>query len=71
MDRTPVDSSNIDSIGYESVTQKLEIGFSNGEVYQYSDVPEDVYANLMSAESKGRYFYIHIKDIYSYTRIKL
>jgi len=69
MNRTPVSSTNINSIGYDSATQTLEISFHNGEVYQYSNVPEAIYTELMSAESKGRYFHIHIKHNYTYRRI--
>lgn len=60
MNRTPVRSSNIASVGYENGT--LEIAFVDGGVYQYFNVPEHVYQSLMSAASKGRYFHDHIKQ---------
>lgn len=67
MNRNPVMSSNIDSVGYENGT--LEIAFNSGSVYQYMNVPEKIYQALMSADSKGRYFYRHIRKIYLTTRI--
>ena len=55
MDRTPVVSSNIKSIGYDSNSKILEVEFTNMSVYRYYEVPEDVYEELMAAESKGSY----------------
>jgi hypothetical protein len=39
MDRTPVSSSNLSSVGYDPDEQILEIEFNGGRVYQYYDVP--------------------------------
>ena len=38
MKREHVESSNIESIGYDVKTQTLEIEFLNGAIYQYFDV---------------------------------
>jgi len=62
MNRTPVRSSNIASVGYENGT--LEIAFVSGGIHQYFNVPEHVYHGLMSATSKGRYFHDRIKNRY-------
>ncbi len=70
MKRQPVSSSNLRAVGYDAAAQTLEIEFQNGRVYQYSDVPEDVYRELMSAESHGQYFNDNIKDDYSYQQVK-
>ena len=67
MNRTPVSSSNIASVGYENGV--LEIAFVDGGVYQYFDVPERVYLGLMSAYSKGRYFHDNIKDRYRFVQV--
>ena len=40
MNRKPVRSSNISSIGYDSESKTLEIEFHSGGVYQYFNVPE-------------------------------
>ena len=61
MDRTPVVSSNIESIGYDSNSKILEVEFTNMSVYRYYEVPEDVYEELMAAESKGSYLHREIK----------
>ena len=69
MDRTPVSSSNLAAVGYDPNTKILEIEFHGGSVYAYSDVPQDIFDELMSAESHGKYFNANIKDKYPYTKI--
>ena len=69
MNRQPVSSSNIASIGYDPESETLEIKFLNGGVYQYFDVPSHVYKGLMSADSHGRYLARQIKGVYRYSRV--
>ena len=69
MDRTQVASSNIASIGYDPDTNTLEIEFLNGSVYQYYDVPEHIYDEIMSASSHGSYLATNIKGVYSYSKV--
>ncbi len=68
LDRVPVKSSNIKTIGWESGT--LEIEFHSGGIYQYSDVPAAIYTTMLDAPSKGKYFHKNIKDRYEFRRIK-
>lgn len=70
MSRTPVSSSNLRSVGYDPVSRVLEIEFHSGGIYQYSNVPEEVYRSLMAASSHGRYFHYFIKGAYVYRRIR-
>jgi KTSC domain len=70
MDRQPVRSSNICSVGYEPETHALEVEFRGGGVYQYSGVPETVYQGMMRAASKGSYFHDHVKDRYSFRQVR-
>ena len=67
--REAVSSSNIASIGYEEKSETLEIEFHSGGVYQYFDVPRNVYNGLMSTGSHGRFFTSNIKGIYRYRKI--
>lgn len=43
MKRQSVESSNLASIGYDAENEILEVEFKHGGVYQYFDVPENVY----------------------------
>jgi hypothetical protein len=69
MERTPVSSSNIRSIGYDPDSSTLEIEFNDGTVYQYAGVPQDEFEGLMGAGSHGTYFNANIKKRYSYTKV--
>ena len=55
MERTPVESSSIASVGYDQVTYELEIEFLNGRTYRYLQVPAAAYRLLMQAPSVGEY----------------
>ena len=70
MERTPVSSSTIASIGYDHESETLEIEFHGGGIYQYPGVPEKVHQELMIAGSKGTYFDRNIKKAgYSYEKV--
>jgi hypothetical protein len=66
MNRIPVISSNLRSVGYDVSTQILEIEFHSSRIYQYFNVPESIYNNLMVAASHGSYFYHFIRNVYMY-----
>lgn len=68
MERQRVTSSNIASIGYDEETATLEVEFNNGGIYHYFDVPSNVYSELISAESHGKYLAAHIKGYYRYAK---
>lgn len=71
MKRTPVQSSNLASIGYDSTTQELEVEFKNNTIYVYSNVPDSVHKGLMSASSHGEYFDKNVKKAgYKFKQIK-
>ena len=69
MERTPVESSNIESIGYDEANNVLEIEFNSGAVYQYFDVPEPTYAAFLAAGSKGQFLHQEIKDVFRYAQV--
>lgn len=70
MNRTPVSSSNLASVGYDSNTQILEVEFLRGGIYQYLGVPPSVYSGLMAAISHGSYLSQYVKNAgYRYRKI--
>jgi len=71
MERTPVSSSNLRSVGYDPNEETLEIEFHSGGTYQYYGVPQHRYEGLMSASSKGSYFDAYIKKAgYRYRKVR-
>lgn len=61
-----VESSMIQSVGYDEETEILQVVFNSGKAYQYHGVPKAVYDGLMAADSKGRYMNQAIIDCYPY-----
>jgi len=69
MERDPVSSSLVESVGYDPDEQILEVELENGRVYQYREVPESTYQSFLAADSLGRFFNRHIRDL-SHVRIQ-
>jgi hypothetical protein len=62
MKRTHVDSSGIQTVGYDPIKKILEVEFVGDHVYRYLNVPEMLYIQLMKANSKGIFFNAKIRD---------
>jgi hypothetical protein len=62
--RQSVQSSAIAKVGYSKRRHILEIEFVNGAVYRYFDIPLSVHRDLMSAESKARFYDSNIRKHY-------
>jgi hypothetical protein len=69
MNRDPVASSNLNSVGYDEQSQTLEVEFSNGTVYQYYNVGSDLYDQFMRAPSKGQFLASYIRNAFPYSRV--
>jgi hypothetical protein len=69
MDREPVASTNLASVGYDEASQTLEVEFANGNVYQYYNVGEALYEQFKQASSKGVFLNMYIKNAYPFSRV--
>ncbi|WP_277973046.1 KTSC domain-containing protein [Pantoea agglomerans] len=69
MNRQPVFSSNIRSVGYDENDSILEIEFNNGAIYQYFDVPQNIYSDLITSDSVGGFLAKNIKGHFRYSRV--
>ena len=56
LERQPVKSRILRSVGYDESTKILEIEFQSGLVYQYAGVLPKVYRELMRSDEIGKYF---------------
>ncbi len=81
MNRTPVQSSNILSVGWDAESKTLEVEFrgskkSGSKLYIYYNVPEWVYQELIDPESllyegsKGTFFSEVVKGQFKYEEVK-
>lgn len=62
---TPVESSQIHSIGHDQATNTLAIRFKGkagpGSLYHYPNFTVEQFAAFQAAESKGKHFGAHIR----------
>jgi KTSC domain len=70
MNRITVASRTVASAGYDDPSSTMELEFSEGRVYRYFVVPRSVFDGLLTADSKGRFFQEHIRDVYPFERIR-
>ena len=70
MQRTPVSSTQLTSVGYEAATFTLEVEFRKGGVYQYLGVSAEIHQQLMTAASIGTFFNTVIREGgFAYVRV--
>lgn len=55
-----VASSNLDSVGYSDGVMRIH--FKSGSLYEYHNVTESLYIDLISAPSIGKFFSDNIKN---------
>jgi len=56
---------------YDRETSSLKITFTSGKVYNYKNVPEQIYQAMKASFSKGIFFNRHIKDKYEFEKVEL
>ncbi|MBN2466069.1 KTSC domain-containing protein [candidate division WOR-3 bacterium] len=54
------------SVSYDEGSRRLIITFRSGSVYEYTDVPRDVYLGISAAPAKGVYLNTYVKDRYPF-----
>jgi len=70
MNRITLDSRTVASAGYDEPSATMEVEFVEGRVYRYFVVPRSVFDALLTADSVGRFFQEHIRDVYPFERIR-
>ena len=69
MERAPVDSSAIVSVGYDEFRQILELEYIDGDIYQYFGVSKALHRALLDAPSIGQFVNTEIKGTFQYERV--
>ncbi|WP_297520476.1 KTSC domain-containing protein [uncultured Clostridium sp.] len=68
MNMISVNSSNLVAIGYDGSSMTLRVQFRTS-IYDYFNVPSNVYDNLLNANSHGQYHAAYIKNSYQFKRV--
>lgn len=69
MTHQPVNSTAIESVGYDPETRVLELRYRNGSLYRAEDVPAHEHERLMTTESFGRHINAHLKKAFTFTKV--
>ena len=73
MERRPVSSSNIASIGWEPDEEgagTMEVDFHSGHIYRYRNVPETVFQAALGASSVGKFIARSVIGVFDEERLK-
>lgn len=65
-----IQSSNLKSAKYDTENKILEITFNNNSVYEYKDVPWNIFTKMRLSESQGKFFNTDISKKYEFKKIK-
>lgn len=63
-------SSVVAAMKYDSHAAKLRVIFVSGKVYDYKNVPEDVYHAMKASGSKGTFLNTEIKGKYEFEEVR-
>ncbi len=70
MECVELHSKTLKTAVYQPKDAWLELEFRSGAIYRYLRVPQEIYQQLLQAESKGRYFNEHIRDRFPTVKIR-
>jgi hypothetical protein len=66
----PLESEALAAAGYDAATRTLRLRFEHGGLYDYFDVPPDVYEGLLSDDNPWTTWGDHIRASYDYERLQ-
>lgn len=69
MNRKPVKSSTIKTIGYDEKSRTLSVEFHNGGIYEYYNMMSEVYKEFIKAPSIGKYLWKNIRSKYAFKKV--
>jgi KTSC domain len=70
MHRTAIAANGIAQVGYEDGAEILEIEFTSGKVFQFFNVPSNMFHQLMDSQFKEFYYQNNIHERFPYKRIE-
>ena len=63
-----IQSSNIKKTEYDTESKKLLVTFNNDAVYEYDEVPHQLYTQFRLSESQGKFFSTKIAKAFKYKK---
>lgn len=62
-------SSQVESHGYDPVTQTLAVKFKNGGVYHYHNVPPAMQHDMLKSPSIGSFLHSNVKGKFTHKKL--
>jgi hypothetical protein len=66
---TPVMDPSIKALGYDEKTGVLYVEFTSMSTYAYSNVPKEVFEDLMRSGNKNKYLHDNVKKRYTFSKV--
>lgn len=63
-------SSVVATIVYDRASSTMRVIFVSGAIYDYKNVPQNVFNEMKTSDSKGIYLNQHIKGHYEFEKIR-
>ena len=70
MRMTPIDSTAVARVGYDPAKRVLRVEYTNERIYDYLNVPPQIYKQLLNADSAGEFVNLGIKPNYAYSEVE-
>jgi hypothetical protein len=64
-----IQSSNLKSAKYDTLTENLVVTFNTGNIYEYEKVPWNKFTKFRMAESQGKFFNENIARTHKYKKL--
>lgn len=64
-----INSSNITSAKYDTETKDLTINFKSGFIYDFYDIPWELFTKFRLSESQGKFFNSQIKNKFKFKKL--
>jgi hypothetical protein len=64
-----IKSSNLKSATFNTEDKSLLMEFNNGSIYEYENVPWEIFTKFRMSESQGSYFSKNISRTYKYKKV--
>jgi hypothetical protein len=68
--RQTVHSHALVAVGYSKRLRALEVEFINGAIYRYSNVPPEIYRDLLGAPSKAQFYDANVRGHFPSVHVK-
>ena len=64
-----INSSNLKFASYQTESKTLSVTFKNGTIYEYYEVPWELFTKLRMSKSQGKFLNSNINKVFKYKKV--